>query len=244
MRCTQPQYHRKRVLRCALWAFACVAALSVSSSVTASTVRPLPLHEIVSSSGRIVHGTVTGVETRLDSQSGLVCTWTTVKVVEVLKGDVDPPKSTVTFKQVGGALEEGGAWSSPRVTVKAGQEAIVCLYAKSRWGFAAPVGLEQGVFRISTDSRTNAKRVHPNVSDTVLFSEPSPAKGDTRKVTAQTERLSAREKAALKTCASKELEAFKRGIAELVRLSKTPADDAKAKKRLHYRNKSAPKSQR
>ncbi len=245
MATTQHQHQRDLVPRCALWAVVCVAALSAPMTATASTVRPLPLHEIVSSSGCIVHGTVTGVETRLDSQSGLVCTWTTIEATEILKGEVDGSESTVTFKQAGGVLEGSGvAWGSPRVTVKLGQEAIVCLYPKSRWGFAAPVGLEQGVFRISKELKTGTKRVRHSTSERILFSGLSSAEVLTGKAPTQTERLSAKEKAALKRCVSKELEVFKRGIAELVKLHKGPADDRKAKKRRYYRNKRASSLQR
>jgi hypothetical protein len=95
----------------------------------------------------IFHGTAIGNEVRLDQASGRVATYTSFKVIEVIKGN---PGATHTIKQIGGQLPGSNVrqviHGVPRFAV--GEEYVVFLPEASSLGFSSPIGLSQGKFDI------------------------------------------------------------------------------------------------
>ena len=137
----------------------------------AASVRSLSLPEIVEKSGQIVHGVVTEVKSGEDPQTSLICTWTTVRIHDVLKGA--GRSKEMTFKQLGGYDKASGVtWEGARVVLKPGAEILLCLFPKSRWGFSAPVGRSQGVFHVYSNHKTGEKYVDNGMPKEFLFSNP------------------------------------------------------------------------
>ena len=121
--------------------------LFCSLQVAATSVLPVSLQRMASTAETIFHGTAINNEVRLDPASGRVATYTTFKVIEVIKGN---PGATHTIKQIGGQLPGSHVrqviHGVPRFA--AGEEYVVFLPKASSLGFASPIGLSQGKFDI------------------------------------------------------------------------------------------------
>lgn len=121
--------------------------LFCSLQAAATSVLPVSLQRMASTAETIFHGTVINNEVRLDPASGRVATYTTFKVIEVIKGN---PGATHTIKQIGGQLPGSHVrqviHGVPRFA--AGEEYVVFLPKASSLGFASPIGLSQGKFDI------------------------------------------------------------------------------------------------
>lgn len=141
----------------------------LGASMLAQRSVPLTLEKMVVSSGAIVHGRIIRMETGKDSVTGLPATWVTLSVAEGLYG---VPATSYTFKQYGGR-SDGAVMrlaDAPRFSV--GQEMVLLLYPPSqRSGFSSPVGMSQGVFRVSMSSR--GKHVEPLEPTAALTKSPS-----------------------------------------------------------------------
>ena len=119
--------------------------LSLSLLTQAATVLPMYLDEIVADAAVAFEGVCKDARTELDVQTGLVVTYTTFDIIDLLKGSA---KATHTIKQLGGntgtvAYKVGG---TPSFVV--GTRYVVFLYGASSAGFSSPVGLTQGRFMI------------------------------------------------------------------------------------------------
>jgi hypothetical protein len=108
----------------------------------------MPLPEVAAESERVVHATVVEVAPGHDA-SGVPATWVTLHVERAFKGGSG---AWLTIKQFGttepladGSL--GRIAGLPRFTV--GEEVVLFLRGDSRHGFTSPVGLGQGVYRVS-----------------------------------------------------------------------------------------------
>jgi hypothetical protein len=121
--------------------------LFCSLQAAATSVLPVSLQRMAASAETIFHGTAINNEVRLDQASGRVATYTTFKVIEVIKGN---PGATHTIKQIGGQLPGSHVrqviHGVPRFT--AGEEYVIFLPKASSLGFASPIGLSQGKFDI------------------------------------------------------------------------------------------------
>lgn len=121
--------------------------LLCSLQTAATSVLPVSLQRMASAAETIFHGIATGNEVKLDPTSGRVATYTTFKVIEIIKGD---PGTTHTIKQIGGQLPGSNVrqviHGVPRFAV--GQEYVVFMPKASSLGFASPIGLSQGKFNI------------------------------------------------------------------------------------------------
>lgn len=134
----------------------------------AHSFKPVSFQTIVNKSGTIVHGIVLKVETGKDPATGLICTWTTLRILEQLKGDGD--SRTLTFKQLGGVDRENGiSWFSDTPVLIPGQEMLLCLYPKSVLGFTSPIGISQGVFFVKRDAEKNSTVIDNGMPKSVLF---------------------------------------------------------------------------
>jgi hypothetical protein len=121
--------------------------LFCSLQAAATSVLPVSLQRMAQTAEMIFHGTAIGNEVRLDQASGRVATYTSFKVIEVIKGN---PGATHTIKQIGGQLPGSNArlviHGVPRFAV--GEEYVIFLPQASSLGFASPIGLSQGKFDI------------------------------------------------------------------------------------------------
>ncbi|HET8834716.1 MAG TPA: hypothetical protein VFN08_08300 [Gemmatimonadales bacterium] len=133
---------------------ACLIALASIAPARATSVLPLPLDGIVSGAAVAFEGTCVSNSTRRDPVSGLVATFTTFAVHDVLRGSLG---TQYTIKQVGGELPaEGIAFRAHGVpTFKVGQDYVVFLPAPSSIGFSSPVGLSQGRFVVTPGAAGN-----------------------------------------------------------------------------------------
>lgn len=124
-----------------------VAVLLVGRA-RAMDVTPLPFERVVAEAVSIVHGTVTAVVSERDG-SGLPATWVTLAVTECLRGRAEP---RITFKQFGLSqpLTDGTLVRLPGVPhYRVGEEVVLFLRAASPRGFTSPVGLGQGLYRVT-----------------------------------------------------------------------------------------------
>jgi hypothetical protein len=119
--------------------FCLVAALPAR----AMSVLPLSLEEIVTAAQIAFEGTCTANFTGRDAQTGLVVTYTTFDVHDVLKGGA---RATHIIKQVGGYAGADGYHLQGVPGFAVGQDYVVFLYGVSSAGFSSPVGLSQGQF--------------------------------------------------------------------------------------------------
>jgi hypothetical protein len=112
-------------------------------------LRSMSLPEVAGEATRIVHGTVTDVRSGRD-ESDAPATWITIDVARTLKGSVG---RRLTIKQFGVAepLADGTVTRIPGLPAyQVGEEVVVFLRDDSERGFTSPVGLGQGVYRVST----------------------------------------------------------------------------------------------
>ena len=121
--------------------------LLCSLQAAATSVLPVSLQRMTTKADIIFHGIAINNEVKLDQTSGLVATYTTFKVNEVIKGN---PGTTHTIKQIGGQLPGSNVrqliHGVPRFST--GQEYVIFLPRASSLGFASPIGLSQGKFDI------------------------------------------------------------------------------------------------
>lgn len=121
--------------------------LFCSLQAAATSVLPVSLQRMAKTAEIIFHGTAIGNEVRLDQASGRVATYTSFKVIEVIKGN---PGEIHTIKQIGGQLPGSNVrqviHGVPRFAV--GEEYVIFLPKPSSLGFASPIGLSQGKFDI------------------------------------------------------------------------------------------------
>lgn len=111
----------------------------------ATSVRPLYLEQLVEDAALAFQGSCIGNRSERDGQTGLIVTYTTFAVQEVLKGAAPPVH---TIKQIGGRLagEASTVEGVPQFTP--GELYVVLLAGVSAAGFSSPVGLAQGSFAV------------------------------------------------------------------------------------------------
>ncbi|HEX4942715.1 MAG TPA: hypothetical protein VFV55_00075, partial [Usitatibacteraceae bacterium] len=133
-----------RILRLASFLVAVAAAWHSG----AATVLPVSLDHLADNSAVIFEGTCVGNRTERDEGTGLVVTYTTFSVRDVIKGDA---ASVHEIKQVGGQMPGDGL--KFRVdgvpTFAVGESYVVFLAGVSKAGFSSPIGLAQGRFVVS-----------------------------------------------------------------------------------------------
>lgn len=126
---------------------ACVLGFALALPAAATSILPLFLDEIVDQAASAFEGTVTQNRSERDAQTGMIVTYTTFQVHDVMKGRVG---ATHTVKQIGGELPAEGVGfkveSVPTFTV--GQSYVVFFAGVSPLGFSSPIGLAQGRFTV------------------------------------------------------------------------------------------------
>ena len=130
--------------------FTCLLCFMSVLPARATSVLPLYLDQIIDAAAIAFHGSCINNRVERDTQTGLIVTYTTFQVRDVLKGRVAPAH---TIKQIGGRLP--GAAGSIEVRqiegvpqFEVGESYVVFLYGVSSAGFSSPVGLGQGKFDV------------------------------------------------------------------------------------------------
>jgi hypothetical protein len=123
--------------------------------VSATVLLPADFREIVSGSQIIVHGRVSDVRTEWTAGRRRIESIITVEATSVLRG---APAERIVFRVPGGQI---GRYKSVMVGApefQRGEEVVLFLRAQ---GPSIPqvFGLNQGVFRVSVDSRTGRRTV-------------------------------------------------------------------------------------
>lgn len=129
-----------------LFTLALLVCLAGTPAV-ATTVVPLYLDQIVDAAAVAFEGTCIATRSSRDPQTGVVATFTTFRVDDVLKGNVGV---THTIKQLGGEIPEENVRQRvlgvPHFAPE--QRYVVFLPPASASGFSSPIGLAQGRFFI------------------------------------------------------------------------------------------------
>ena len=122
----------------------------ISYNTLAASVVLLGLEAMQRDAEFIFHGECISVHESKDTKTDFVVTFTTFKVVKVIKGNVS---NTYTIKQFGGAPLDNGdvtiVSGVPRFEI--GEEYVIFLPRPSSLGFSSPIGLSQGIFDVAQD---------------------------------------------------------------------------------------------
>src|SRR5690606_12589013 len=108
--------------------------------------------ELADASRLVVTGRVSSVEARADA--GLIYTYATVDVTEVLKGDLQT--STIVVKQLGGTLPTLGLYISHQAVLRPGEQALLFLAVRPRDGTLTTTALARGKWPLMTDLASGA----------------------------------------------------------------------------------------
>lgn len=131
----------------------------------ADRIRPMNLQQLTEGAEIIFEGECTAIRSGKDPASGLMATWFTFRVTNVLKGKLD---EEFTLKQYGG--QEGDVEvTSPSARYEPGESVILFLYGISRLGFSSAVGLTQGKFSIKVIPDTQTRYVTNGMPSMILF---------------------------------------------------------------------------
>ncbi len=129
------------------------------------TLGRLALATVTSESDRIVHATVAAVRSGNDD-AGTPATWVTFAVRRTVKG---PATAEITIKQFGRGEQALGRVPGQPPFAK-GEELVVFLRPESRLGFTSPVGLDEGVYRVTTtDGHRTARAADGDAKDVDAF---------------------------------------------------------------------------
>lgn len=130
--------------------FGLCLALALPALVRATSVLPLGLDRIVHDARVIFQGTVTGVRSERDPETGWIVSYVTFRVDDALKGAVG---STYVVKQIGGRLPDGESYHVDGVpSYVPGRSYVMFLTGPSTVGLSSPIGLSQGKFRIESSA--------------------------------------------------------------------------------------------
>lgn len=115
------------------------------------------LHEsaalLADASRLVLTGRVSSVEARADA--GLIYTYATVEVAELLKGELTT--STIVVKQLGGTLPQIGLYISDQAVLRAGEDALFFLAVRPRDGTLTTTALDRGKWTLVTDLASGAR---------------------------------------------------------------------------------------
>ncbi|MBW7888622.1 MAG: hypothetical protein H3C35_09730 [Bacteroidetes bacterium] len=138
---------------------------SAQSLFSQRTVR-MNLERIIGNAAIIFHGTVTHVESVVDSETNIPATFVTFAVKENFYGC---SQNSITIKMLGGKSQKRNVKLSEMPRYSIGEEVISAFYAPSPIGFSSPVGMGQGTFSVVTDSQKKTAFVKSSFNNSQLF---------------------------------------------------------------------------
>jgi hypothetical protein len=144
-------------MRTQLTCFLSACLLLASGRLGATVHVAAEWSELVASAQAITHGRVIDVQPRATADRRRVETLVTLQVATYLKGDWGP---TVTFVVPGGRIGRYRTVVLDAPRFVPGEEVVLLLGAQ---GPSLPyvIGLNQGVFRVTTDPASGRRQVHP-----------------------------------------------------------------------------------
>ncbi len=129
--------------------FSLIIGFLTSFTAPATSMLPISLEQLSTRATLIIYAEAVSNEVKKDTQSRQIATFTTFKVIDVIKGSA---QETHTIKQIGGKLE--GSNTTLRIhgvpKFVTGEKYVVFLPEKSSLGFSSPLGLHQGRFSVTT----------------------------------------------------------------------------------------------
>lgn len=142
-----------------------IFVVSIFCCYTANgTVMAINLEKMTNTAGKVFAGRCVEVRKGVHPQYQKVkVTFVTLEVSDVLKGDVKPEH---TFMQFGHGNE-----IQYMPEYKKGEESFLFLYPESPYGFTSPVGAQQGLFTITTDSDTGKRKIIGALSTSDLLKD-------------------------------------------------------------------------
>jgi len=137
-------------------AFLCISLFAIFVA-DAATILPVNLEEMVAGSDVVFRGRCLGVAPKR-LPNGIFATKYTFEISEVLKGDI---REELEFTQVGGSLSNSKKFNAPYIygmpLYKVGSEYLVFLSEETSLGLRAPVGIDQGAFKVSLSADGSTK---------------------------------------------------------------------------------------
>ena len=125
------------------------------SLVEATSTVAVPVSELVRLSPVIVHGTVLSTASRWNEDHSLIVTDVRIGVITTLRGE---PRQEITVVQPGGRVGKLRVDVDGAAVFLVGEELVLFL-APDGNGALAPVGMNQGGFKVKPDPRTGRKRM-------------------------------------------------------------------------------------
>jgi hypothetical protein len=134
-----------------------VAALADAWPARATTVVPVPEHDLIRDAAAIVVGQVRSIESHWDPARRQVFTRVTLALDDVLKGEI--AATEITLKQAGGTVGGIHAWIDGSPEFRRGERALLFLRTNQD-GTLRVAHLFQGKFQIQADPVTGDETVH------------------------------------------------------------------------------------
>lgn len=144
------------------------------STASAATVLRMDMQSLVANSDKIVYGTVSDVESRLEK--GRVYTYTEIRVDESVKGQAG---ESITIRQLGGETEELATWVAGMPRFAEGEQVITFLEQTKDPTLHVVTGMMQGKFKVVVGPDGATRHVVPYLGDISLVNETQPAGGTT-----------------------------------------------------------------
>ncbi len=127
--------------------------------VCAATLRQFDLAGLSTEAHVIVRGRIEATEARFDEERGRIYSYTTVKVLERLKGDSEA--EIITVQQLGGSAEGLTMTVPGSAVLSTGEEVVLFLRTDDRYHYL--VGMHQGRFGVR---RPSPERDKPATEET------------------------------------------------------------------------------
>lgn len=143
---TIPPALMRQLLGCCL---VCACLLMVTANVGATTILGIDIDQLTADAELIFEGEVILTETREDSRSGIISTYVTFDVVDVMKGDYDA--TSIELKFMGGAFDGRIVQVSGLKIPQMGEQGIYFVESTSRDLINPLLGWSQGHFIIVDD---------------------------------------------------------------------------------------------
>ncbi|MGH7681529.1 MAG: hypothetical protein ACRENN_06035 [Candidatus Eiseniibacteriota bacterium] len=137
----------KRLFRNTMLVFA-AAALVSAGSASATTVQKFTMGDLAKRSASIVRAKVEGQYSRRDDINHEIYTYTTINVLEPVKGAAS--EKQITIRQLGGTVGNLTSYVPGMPTFRAGEEVVLFLSQRDRAGYPWVMGLQQGKYSVVT----------------------------------------------------------------------------------------------
>lgn len=150
--------------KCSVTALTCSLLLLVFSSASATTILGMDIDKVAADAEFVFEGAVINSETRQDSNSGIISTYVTLQINDIIKGDY--AGNAVELKFMGGVFNGQIVEVSGMRIPEMNEQGIYFVESMSRDLINPLIGWSQGHFIITDDNGT--RRVSTAGSQPVL----------------------------------------------------------------------------